>query len=267
MASEPKTKINSLLRIWPIGTVAATSWLEDQDIYHQLATDYQKSAWIKRIGHGAFIRDGDQVSWQGGLYAIQKHLRLPIHAAAKTALELHGIVHFVPTGLSKVVHLFGAPRAKLPTWFRSHDWNINLRFTATSLFSEGANQLGLAEKTVGAFSIQCSSRERAILELLHLIPYAQGFEEAKLLFESLRTLRPDLLQALLQNCHSIKVKRLFLYFADLTNQPWLQDLELTKIELGKGKRVIGEGGVFDPKYNISVPKISTGGDANELEGA
>lgn len=259
------TKINQILKLWPQGTVAATSWLEAQGVYHQLARDYERSAWIKRIGHGAFIRDGDEVGWQGALYAVQKHLNLPIHAAAKTALELQGITHFVSSGPSKPVYLFGAPRAKLPTWFKQGDWKAKIHFTATLLFS-GQDGLGLTEKNIGGYSIRVSSRERAVLELLHLVPHDQQFDEAKLLFEGLRTLRPELVQKLLENCRSIKAKRLFLHFADSTNQAWLKDLKLSQVDLGKGKRVIAEGGVFIPKYDISVPKTSQGGEQEELEG-
>ncbi len=265
MTGQLGTKINKILKIWPPGTVAATSWLESHGVYHQLASDYQRSAWIKRIGHGAFIRDGDQVEWQGALYAIQKHLKLPVHAAAKTALELQGITHFVSSGPDKTVHLFGTPRTKLPIWFKKQNWKADIRFTATLLFS-GNGDLGCIEKNIGGFSIRISSRERAALELLHLIPHEQQFDEACLLFESLRTLRPELVQKLLENCRSIKAKRLFLHFADSTNQEWLKELNLSKVNLGKGKRVIAEGGVFIPKYDISVPKISQGVESEELEG-
>ncbi len=90
-------------------------------------------------------------------------------------------------------------------------------------------------------------------------------EEAKLLFEGLRALRPHLVQSLLEACKSIKVKRLFLHLADATGQPWLEDLKVDKIDLGKGKRVIAPGGHFDSKYNISVPKIHDGEAIKEDE--
>ncbi|MEK6706335.1 MAG: type IV toxin-antitoxin system AbiEi family antitoxin domain-containing protein [Bdellovibrionota bacterium] len=254
MSGEIGTKINQVLKVWPQGTVAASSWLEAQGIYHQLAQGYEHSAWIKRVGHGAYIRDGDQVDWQGALYAIQNHLKLPIHAAAKTALELHGITHFVSSGPAKAVFLLGAHRSKLPSWFKAHDWGTAIHFSATQLFSR-TQELGLTQKDIGNYSIQVSSRERAVFELLHLVPQSQGYDEASLLFESLRTLRPDLVQQLLENCGSVKVKRLFLHLAEKTNQEWFSELNLLKVALGKGKRVIAEGGVFDSKYGISVPNL------------
>jgi len=56
--------------------------------------------------------------------------------------------------------------------------------------------------------------------------------------EMLNGLRPNLLKQLLNECKSIKVKRLFLYMAEKANHSWLEDLDLTNIYLGKGKRSI-----------------------------
>ena len=73
--------------------------------------------------------------------------------------------------------------------------------------------------------------------------------------EGSTNLRPKVVQSLLENCNSIKVKKLFLYLAEKCNLPWLTKLDLDQINLGGGKRKIGEGGVFDSKYMISVPQI------------
>ncbi|MBA2654866.1 MAG: type IV toxin-antitoxin system AbiEi family antitoxin domain-containing protein [Gammaproteobacteria bacterium] len=61
------------------------------------------------------------------------------------------------------------------------------------------------------------------------------------------------MQELLEKCTSIKVKRLFLFFADTNQLPCFKYLDLTALNLGKGKRVIGNGGMFVPKYQLSVP--------------
>lgn len=258
------SKINQVLKLWPHGTVALSSWLEAQGVYQQLASRYEKTRWFDRIGYGAFIRTGEKVDWQGALYAVQSQAKLSIHAGGKTALELHGHSHFAVAG-KKTLFLFGAPRVKLPAWFTKAEWGVSIRFTTPELFSSLHDQ-GITEKNNESFSIRISSRERATLELLHLIPAQQQYEEAKSIFEGLRNLRPSLVQSLLEACKSIKVKRLFLHLAEETNQPWFSELHVEKIELGKGKRVIGSGGHFDPKYNISVPKIREGGTFNPEEG-
>ena len=74
------------------------------------------------------------------------------------------------------------------------------------------------------------------------------------IFEGLLNLRPKLLQELLENCNSIKVKRLFLYMASKVNHQWLEFVDRSKIELGTGDRVIVKGGVYISKHRISIPK-------------
>ena len=59
--------------------------------------------------------------------------------------------------------------------------------------------------------------------------------------EGLKTLRPDLVTVLLANCNSIKVKHLFMYLAEEENHLWLPRVDLSEVDFGKGKRVIGEG--------------------------
>ena len=72
--------------------------------------------------------------------------------------------------------------------------------------------------------------------------------------ENLITLRPSLVQHLLEHCTFLKVKRLFLHFAEKINHPWLKKISLEKIDLGNGKRSLFKNGILDKKYNITVPK-------------
>jgi hypothetical protein len=91
------------------------------------------------------------------------------------------------------------------------------------------------------------------MEMLHLVPKDIGFDEAQLIVENLVTLRPDIVQELLEICRSVKVKRLFLYMAERQEHTWLSKLDLSKIDLGKGKRMIVLHGRYDAKYQITVP--------------
>ena len=61
------------------------------------------------------------------------------------------------------------------------------------------------------------------------------------------------MQALLADCDNIKVKRLFLFFADRHQHAWLKRLDRKAIDLGSGKRVLAKGGSYDAKYMITVP--------------
>lgn len=104
-----------------------------------------------------------------------------------------------------------------------------------------------------------STPERAILEMLDELPKHESFEEVDALFDGLSNLRPTRLQKLLKDCHSVKVKRLFFYFADRHNHAWRKQVDPAAFDLGRGKRQLVEGGVLDPAYQITVP-----GDLNGL---
>jgi len=71
--------------------------------------------------------------------------------------------------------------------------------------------------------------------------------------EGLATLRPKLVQTLLEHCASIKAKRLFLWAAETVGHSWFAQLDLSKIELGAGNRQLYKGGKMNSKYLITVP--------------
>lgn len=96
------------------------------------------------------------------------------------------------------------------------------------------------------------------MECLYLAPQIQDLVECFDLMEGLNNLPPAQVQNLLENCQSVKVKRLFLYMAEKAKHSWFNHIDTSKIDLGKGKRSIVKQGAFVEKYGITVPK--------ELEG-
>lgn len=257
MSMDNRSIINRLLRSWPQGTVAVSAWLTRQGVYQQLTDTYVKTGWLRRLGHGAFVRCDDSVEWPGGVYALQNGLGLPVHVGGKTALELRGFGHFVPPGDGGRLCLFAQAGRKLPTWFLRHNWRRKVVFKMPALFG-GKPDLGLTRHSFGRFDVTISSPELAILEMLHLVPGEESAEEALLLMEGLGTLRPALVQELLERCRSVKVKRLFLALAGRCNHAWVGKLKLEKVKLGSGKRSVVPGGVLDPKYLVTLPKPAEG---------
>lgn len=260
MASSTSSKINQLLKIWPSGTVAVLPWLEKQGVYQQLVHEYEKTSWVHRVGRGAYVKAGDKVEWTGGLYAIQEQMRFPIRAGGKTALQMQGYSHILPMGKGAKVSLFGPPGVKLPTWFRQYRWGVKLRYATTNLFA-GEEDEGLTRKEMGSYRAIVSAPERAMMEVLHGVPGEESYEEAKLLMEGLTTLRPKVVQALLEQCASVKVKRLFMVVAESCRHAWVNKLDLSKVDFGKGKRMLVRGWRLDSKYNITVPDTETGRSA------
>ena len=74
-----------------------------------------------------------------------------------------------------------------------------------------------------------------------------------MLMQGFATLSPSRMQALLADCHSVKVKRLFFFFADRHRHAWLKRVDRTAIDLGRGKRMLVKGGRYDQKHMITVP--------------
>ena len=252
MRNEKKSKINRLISQWPRGTLFAASYLNTQGFSHDLLTRYKKSGWIQSFGRGAYSLNGDKVEWPGAIYALQTQLGLNVHPGGKTALELRGYAHYLSSGKRKIF-LYGTQGLALPTWFRGDRLGVEIALTRTNLFPV-ANELGLSEFKEKDFILKISAPERAALEMLHLVPGKVGFDEAFLIMENLATLRSEMVQRLLVMCRSIKVRRLFMFMAEKHGHPWVSDLGISRLDLGKGKRMIVPKGRLDRKYHITVPK-------------
>jgi len=190
----------------------------------------------------------------GALYPLQAQLGLDLHAGGKTALEMKGYAHYLRDKI-KTVFLYGQPETKLPTWFKQHDWGVELISSMTNLFPKGYNE-GLSEYREREFAVKISAPERAAMEMLYHVPGKISFEEALLVTENLSALRPLLVQDLLLNCNSIKVRRLFMYMAEKQAYPWVEQVDASQVDFGRGNRSIVVDGTLDKKYQITVPRRS-----------
>lgn len=253
MSIQDKTKLNRLLQAIPRDGVVTTARLQELGVSPQLARKYVQNGWLQRLGVSAFARTGESPDWLGGMYALQSQLGLTVHVAAVSALELQGRAHFIPMGTGRRVTLVSDRRENLPRWFTSREWTVTLHHRCITLFSATFDD-AVREFDGGGFSVQISPPERAILEALHLAQSNSALEHALLLMEGLSTLRPSVLQSLLVQCTSIKAKRLLLWAGERCHHTWMAQLDVTKVDLGTGKRQVFKGGVLDQKYLITVPK-------------
>jgi len=250
MSLENGTKINKLLQDWPAGTVYLSSWLANNGVSNQLLSRYKESKWLESIGTGAVIRSGDDIDYHGGVYALQKQAGLSVHVGGRTSLSLQGRAHYIEMSAGKV-SLFGGNKENLPPWFRHRDWGNSIDYYTTSFLPA---EMGLIDFERKSFTVKVSSPARAILECLYLAPKHQELFECYELMEGLNNLRPKSVQELLESCSSIKVKRLFLYMAEKLEHPWLEFVDLSKVNIGSGKRSLVKNGVYIDKYQITVPK-------------
>ena len=250
MSTENLSKINQLLQLQPRGVIFLASWLQEQGYSLDLLKRYRSSNWFQSIGSGAMKRTGDDIGYEGALYALQSQKNSSIHIGGKTALNLLGKAQYLEVNQKNVI-LFGDQDESLPTWFNQYDWGVKIDYYSSSFLPVS---LGLTKHQHEAFQLSISSASRAMMECLYLVPKKQELLECYEIMEGLNNLRPDSTQRLLEQCNSVKVKRLFLYMAEKAGHDWLNYLKLDKIDLGSGKRSLEKGGSYIPKYKITVPK-------------
>lgn len=276
MGIQTKDKLNQLQRLLPEGLLADAAWLEDHGYSGALRNKYVAHGWLDRIARGVYRRPPPQlpdesavrgVSWESIVISLQALLDARFVVGGRTALELQGFAHYLPSAPQREVHLYGTD--KRPAWILK--LNLESRFVLHNAKRLFPNHVVMDLERKGNDVLVCSSyvrqrwgkwewplvvssSERAILELLDEMPERETFHQADMLFEGLRNLSPRKLQPLLHACRSVKVKRLFLWFAERHRPPWLTALDRSGIDLGKGKRMLVKAGKLDAKFNITVPE-------------
>jgi hypothetical protein len=271
MSIEKIGKLNRLQRDLPEGLVASAAWLVAKGYSPQLCNKYVANGWLERLAQGVYRRPGGKLVWEQVVISLQALLEFPVVVGGRTALTLQGFAHY------NDVHLYG-PKT-MPAWLHKLPMQVRFRYhNSETLFRNDLVTRGLThlswnqkDKTSvstdpvhGRFNIMpwgqwdwpltISTPERAILELLDGLPEHESFDQADKFMEGLTSLSPRRLQKLLVDCKSVKVKRLFLFFADRHQHGWFKHLDKTTINLGAGKRLLARGGKLDQRYMITVPE-------------
>src|SRR5258708_4168597 len=233
------SKLNCLQRDLPEGLVVDANWLERRGYSSALRSKYAAHGWLEQVARGVYRRPtatlpsrsnkDEPLRWQHVVISLQTVLERPFIVGGRTALELQGFAHYLGAGELREVHLYGNERP--PAWLGKLKLERKFVFhNAKKLFKtepsgpvgpgierSGARSLsgGLVRQPWGQWEwpLTLSAPERAILELLDEVPQKETFHQADMLMEGLRTLSPKRLQKLLVECRSVKVKRLFLWFA------------------------------------------------------
>ncbi|MHB1179652.1 MAG: type IV toxin-antitoxin system AbiEi family antitoxin domain-containing protein [Daejeonella sp.] len=249
-----RKKISELL---PEGVLVNRDWLMENNLSRHAIDNLVKSQQLHSVSKGIYVRGTTRITWQSAVYALQTILKTDFVIGGITALELQGLGHYLSLSGNQIIHLFGNDR--LPGWVNELIPEVTfLRHTNNNLFGfdpESAPQLFTVtrEWKEGLGKLILSSPERAFLELLSDVPRRISPEHASQLMQGLTTLSPRNLQKLLEKCGNVKVKRLFFWLAEKYNYTWLNKLDITKIDLGSGNRMLVKGGKLDKKYKITVP--------------
>ena len=281
---EPKLqKLNQLQRLLPEGLLADAAWLETRGYSRGLRSYYVKAGWLEQPARGVFRRPGGSLRWDHVVASMQSLLGLPVVVGGRTALELQGFAHYLSAAEPREVHIYAD--CPMPAWLDALGLGIQfIRHNDRKLFgnasiARGLTRVELESPTGFAASsdpihnpfieldllrsdrvLTVSSPERAALELAEEVPARETFHQADVLFESMHTLSPRRLQSLLEDCRSIKAKRLLLWFAERHDLAWLRRIDRERVNLGSGKRMLVRGGKLDAKYLITVPSDLHGHD-------
>ena len=276
--TEPKRSHLYLLeKELPEGLLVDSAWLEQQGIASNLRAYYVKAGWLEQPVRGLYRRPRGKLGWQQVVISLQTLLGKPLVIGGRTALELQGYAHYLALDVHTVC-LYGPDNP--PSWlerldlpqrfvyrnsarlFRDEPRTHNPANLARLLRSEDRSSFeplqrrGLTSVAWGQWewTLVLSRPERAYLEMLDELPRHESFHQADKLMEGAVNFSPRRLQKLLVKCNSVKVKRLFFFFADRHRHSWLKRLDKTAVNFGRGKRVLVKGGRLDPDYLITVPK-------------
>jgi hypothetical protein len=247
-------KLNTLQQLIPEGIAVPSTWLTANGYSPQLVRKYVQSGWLKALGSRVYARPGEPVTWEGVIVGLQRLGRLQLYIGGITSLNRQGLAHYLSLGGDATVHVWG--QEKPPAWVEQVPVGAKWSFHRRRLFTHDLEQGWVALPTrMRDWTLRVSAPERAILEVLsEMDDTPSAFSFAAELFEGLTSLRPAVVNALLQSCVHNKAKRLFLFLADHYGYPWAKRIDVDAIDLGRGKRLITRGGKLDKRYQITVPE-------------
>ena len=251
-------KINQLLNTIVPGDIVVQSWLSSQGISPQLARKYCESKWLIRLGVGAYYRTGKKPQWQQAVHCLQYKKNEHIHVAGLSSLALQGKTHYIQMRENSI-WLNIRTNSVLPKWFMNFpkmwgaetlaDWYI-LRTSKLSTLKDA----DLIDLKVDGIQLKISSVELAAYELLGEVPKHISFTHAAQIFQGLVNLSPRKVQSLLERSNAVQTNRIFLFLGNYYKHQWMKKIDVSKINLGSGKRHVVSSGKLDKQYSITVPE-------------
>jgi len=230
MATTQRDKLNKLYTHLAHGTPLTSEDLTALGISADLAVHYVRAGWLERLARGVYCRPNDAPTLHPSLTLLQRSFE-GLHVGGKSALDWHGIRHYVSQ--RPVLHLYGWKAARLPEWFTQR---FLAEYHRKRLFDERPDALLHVrpfENRKGGPLV--SAPERALLEVLSEVGVRQPLQEARELVESSYSLRADVLRDLLKRCTNIKTVRLCLQLGRELSQPWAGKLNPSQLPKGSDR--------------------------------
>lgn len=199
----------------PRGEPLDVAFLKSKGLSPAHASHLAKAGWLEHLGRGAYKLPGDTLTRDGCLAFLMR--RYPgLHVGGKTALDWHGTRHNV--SFRQTISLWGRQQVIVPAWLTSL---YPCTYQATQLFDEALDaHTGMQSLPNGHKEVVVSVPERALLELMSDIGKSVTLDEARSIVEGLHSLRPLVLEKLLEHTKRIKVVRLASMLAEDAKLPW-----------------------------------------------
>lgn len=235
-------------------------WLFSKGFDRPTVDYYLRAKRLVPVGHGYYRRPGPSLRWQHILYSLNE-LGFDLHVGGHSALENAGVAHYLST--SSGVHLYGCDAP--PSWSYEAATESNLTHHGRGGFS-CREPAGIGHSSFGTWDwpLPESTPERALLEILLDVSDEHDFRSVDKLFESAVSLRPTVIQGVLEASQSVKAKRLFCWYAERHRHSWFGRLEVKNIDRGRGKRQIVAQGRLNSRYQITVPADMENDDEGNL---
>ncbi len=242
------TKINQLLANSASTGLFFADWLKKEGYSSQLQKRYRDSGWLTAMCKGVMYRTGGDLNAYDAIASYNKQMDGKLRVAAMSALEYVGFNHYVPMG--KPVLMVALDGKKEPLWMKSDRFDMTFR----TFYSTAFTDVEMIKREQHSGTLYISSPEQAFLECLFLAPNLYSYMDLYYAMEQLTTLRPEVVQHLLETTDNKRVKRMFLYMAEKAGHYWFEELQHEKIDLGTCKMQLATNGKFNAKYKMTIPK-------------
>lgn len=248
MGISNKNKISNLILNLSDWELLFSQWLREQGYSSQLIQKYVQNGWLKSLCRGVFCRANKQIiNTHNAIASYYAQVGNDIHIAAHAALEVYGYMHYVPMGKPRV--MVAVEGKYIPVWLQQDIYDREIIPFRSEAFPTNHHTLDYQGQT-----LPISTPEQAFMECLLLAPKYYDYLDLYMLMEQLTGLRPKVVQCLLEQVNSYRVKRMFVYMAEKANHAWWEDIDISQIDMGKSKIYYSPTGKYLSKYKITIPE-------------
>ncbi|MFC2308874.1 MAG: type IV toxin-antitoxin system AbiEi family antitoxin domain-containing protein [Bacteroidota bacterium] len=243
-----ESKINQLLFLGQKNGLYFSKWLSKQGYSPQLLKRYRSSGWLSALDRGVMYRAREPLSAFGALQSYNVQMNKTFRIAAHSALELWNYNHYVPMG--KPVLMVVSEKDSTPQWMKLEVFDRKFKVFSTKVFTVPQ----VTTLSYWDWNLLVSSPEQAFMECLLLTPRHYSYMDLFYIMEQLTTLRPDVVQLLLETTKHYRLKRLFLYMAEKAGHYWFEEIDLAAVDIGTHKLQLAKSGIYIGKYKMTIPK-------------